>query len=317
MAATALVLLIPIASFAVPVLLIGLVLWLLARERTDDGGTLARAARRHELLVSTLAVLAAAVAAVALLAQPVRWPGWAPAPGVLQALTPFSIAGVFALVRALGELTWPRPRGEVRSAPLTRRTIWSLGGARLKGVLVTGSLLIAGLVATGITADATGRAFTTPPVPLPDGGAVGGSSGPYPGWPYGLPMLFGLAIVAVTTWLALTAITRRRPLAGVPAAHDDAVRRTSSDRLLAAVQLCLGLALAATAWMAGTAIATHGRSFEANGFIVENQGLVTLGVVLMVAAAAVAIASGTVALLALRSRRVPRSGLPTPQGALA
>lgn len=301
----------------VPAVIAGLVIWLVSRGRTDDGGAPASAARRHELLVSSLAVLAAAVAAVVLVAQPVSWPSWAPAPGVLQALTPFGVATVFALVRAVGEATWPRPHGEVRAAPLTRRTPWSLGGARLKGVVVTAAALVIGLVLAGVTADETGRAFATPPVTLPDGGAVSGSSGPYPGWAYGLPMLAGLVVAAVTTWLALTSITRRSPLAAVAAAQDAAVRRTSADRLLAGVQLCLGTAFAASAWMAGNAVLSRGLSIEANGYPVEDRALVIAGVALMVAAAAVAITSGVVALLALWSRRVLTPEAPAPRPVVA
>ncbi|GAB2476539.1 hypothetical protein [Xylanimonas ulmi] len=305
-------------AVAGPVALIGVILWLVSQRAPDDGGGApARTARRHELLVSTLAGVAAVAVAFVLLAQPVRWPAWAPAPGVIQALTPLAIAVVFALVRGLGELTWPRPRGAVRTAPLTRRSPRSLAGARLTGVVLTGALLAVGLVVTGVTADSTGRAFTSRPVTLPDAGVVSGANGPYPGWPYGAPMLVGLALVAVATWLALTAITRRRPLAGVPAAHDDAVRRTSCDRLLAGVQLCLGLAVAGTAWFAGHAIAARGRGFEVDGRLVEDDLLTAIGVTIIVAGVVVALVSAVVALLAVGSRRVQAADRPTGGRVLA
>lgn len=310
-----LVLVMVLVVVVVPALLVGLVLWLVSRSTSDDGGAPARAARRHELLVSSVAVLAAVVCTVVLLAQPVAWPGWASAPGVLQAITPFSVALVLCVVRAVGEQTWPRPRGEVRSAPLARRTIWSLGGARLRIVLVTAAALAVALVVFGATADPTGRAFATNPVTLPDGSVVSGASGPYPGWPYGLPMLLGLALAVAATFVALGSITRRPPLHGVPARHDDAVRATSAARLLGAVQLCLGVGLGGALAVGGAAIQSRGQNLlldelPTHGLVAVGGGVALLGI-------AVVVASGIAGLLAAWPRAARHAGAPAATGAPA
>ncbi|MFD6179137.1 MULTISPECIES: hypothetical protein [unclassified Isoptericola] len=288
-----------LVAVALPAVLVALVLWLVTRRSSDDGGP-ARAARRHELLVSSVALGAAVVCAVVLLAQPVVWPQWAPAPGLLQAVAPFSVALVFCAVRAVGERTWPRPRGEVRSAPLTRRTVGSLGGARLKAVLATAGAFAVVLVACGLTADGSGRAFPTGPVTMAGGGVLTGSSGPYPGWPYGAAMLLGLAATLAATWATLRAIVRRPPLHGVPAAHDDAVRATSATRLLGAVQLCLGVGLGVTLAMGGSAVRSGGENLLLNG--TPDHGLVALGTTVTVLGLAAAVASIVVGLLAARPR---------------
>jgi hypothetical protein len=288
----------------VPALVVGLVVWLVARSTSDDGGAPARRARRHELLVATLAVLAAGGTAVALIVQPIGWPDWAPAPGILQALTPFAVAVAFGAVRAVGELTWPRPRGTVRAAPLARRTPWTVGGARLRWVLGTAATTVVVLVTTGLTADETGRALTVRTT-YPDGatGTLGG--GPYPGWPYGVPMLIGLTATMAITWVALQVITRRAPLHALPAAHDAAVRRTSASRLLAVVQLCLGVALGLTTFLAGGVVRNIGTNLELNG--VEGGIYAQCGTAVMIVGAVVVLASVLAALVGVWSRRVPRS----------
>ncbi|GAA1984268.1 hypothetical protein GCM10009718_22040 [Isoptericola halotolerans] len=286
---------IAMVAVILPAALVGLVLWLVRRAH-DDGGAPARSARRHELLVSTVATSAAVVSTVLLVAQPVVWSGWAPAPGLLQAMAPFAVALVFCSVRTVGERTWPRPRGQVRSAPLARRTVRSLGGVRLSLLLATAGGLAVVLVVCGLTADPTGRAFPTGPATVPDGGVVEGASGPYPGWPYAVPMLLGIAVAVAATLVTLRTITRRPPLHDVPPPADDAVRATSAARLLGAVQLCFGLALGLTLAVSGSAVRSGGRGLVLNG--ADDAGLVALGVALSVVGAAVALAAVVAAVLA-------------------
>lgn len=301
-------------AIALPALLVCLILWVISQASSDDGGAPARAARRHELLVSGLAFLAATVAAIALIAQPVRWPGWAPAPGAVQALTPFAVAAVFAMVRSAGELTWPRPRGAVRAAPLARRTPWSVGGSRLRWVLGTAAALTLVLVAAGFTANETGRQFSSAPVNLPEG-VLSSSSGPYPGWTYGVPMLLGLAATLAVTWVALSVITRRAPLHGLPAVHDAAVRRTSAGRLLAVVQLCLGGALGGVTIAAGSAVMSAGQNLYLNG--ADPGAYIRIGQAVGTAGLVVVVASVVAALVAVWPRRAPRADLVTAAGAVA
>ncbi|MCK0118885.1 hypothetical protein MWU57_17840 [Isoptericola sp. S6320L] len=302
------VVVVALVAVVLPAALVGLVLWVVRRAHDADGAP-ARAARRHELVVSTVATSAAVVCTIVLVAQPVVGPGWAPAPGTLQAVAPFAVALVFCTVRAVGEQTWPRPGGQVRSAPLVRRTVRSLGGVRLRLALATAGGLGLVLIACGLTADPTGRAFPTGPAAFPDGGVVTGASGPYPGWPYGVPMLLGLVVTVVATLLTLRTITRRPPLHGVPAPDDDAVRATSAARLLGAVQLCLGVALGATLAVAGNAVRVGGEGLAING--APTGGLVALGVALSLAGVAVAVASVVTAILAAWPRTPRRAATST------
>ncbi|MFE5310480.1 hypothetical protein [Isoptericola sp. NPDC056573] len=295
---------------ALIVALVGLVRRFAAQHPADDGGEAARAARRHEATMSAIALGAAAVTALTLVTLPVTWPDRASAPGLAQTLAPFAVALVFCAVRAVGERTWPRPAGEVRTAPLGRRSVRSLGGARLVAVLATAGAVVAALVATGLTADPTGRAFSTGPVALPDGGTIAGSSGPYPGWAYGVPMLLGLAVALGATLVALTAIVRRPPLHGVPARHDDAVRATSAARLLGAVQVCLGLALGGTLMLAGSAVQSQGHHLLLDD--VPTQGLVSIGAVVGFSGVAIALASLVAGLFAASARPASPTAPSTP-----
>ncbi|WP_125776211.1 hypothetical protein [Antribacter gilvus] len=236
----------PLALLALVLLLAVLTVVLVAAMRVGPPETdlaTVRAARRHETLVSLGAAASSLAVGIAMLTAPVAWSSFGPglsAPGVTQAVAPFAAAATFAAARGLGELRFPRPRGAVRTASLARRTIIGLGGWRLWTFAGTAALGAVALVVFGLTAAPDGRSVEQPVILLPDGGYTTGASGPYPGWPYGLPMLAVLAVAVVGTLLALRAVTRRTPLTGVPTPHDDALRRTSAARVLAGAQVWTG-----------------------------------------------------------------------------
>ena len=308
-----------LAVVALPALVIGAAARYFPRRMLDDGGNPARAARLHELTVTIAATLAGFLALFAVLSWFFRipWP-WAESPffnalfeslvrvplprpagsGPVIAVAPFVVAISYCVARYVGELTWPRPKGEVRTAPLVRRTIWATGGARLIGVLATAGLLAISLTVAGAVGDGSGRGLHTAGLVSPYGGLITTTVGPFPGWYFGIPMLIGLGLSLLTTILTLNLITRRPPLTALVPAHDAAIRRTSADRLLAGVQLCLGLALGGVWWIAGHAI--YAASSDADGswiFTLNGDLLARLG-------AGFAIVSGVVALLALWPRRV-------------
>lgn len=228
---------------------------------TPDVPAVTRAARRHEALVSLGASAASLLVAVAVIGVPdVVWTAtFEPlpaAPGVLAYTAPFLGAVVFAAVRAVGESFWPRPRGAVRSAPLVRRTVRDLGGWRLTALLATVAAGLAAIVVLGLTAAPGGRSVAHPPVVDEAGRVIGtGASGPYPGWPFGVPVALGVALALAVALLALRVVTRRPPLPLLPAAHDDAVRRTSAARVLAGVQVWIGSALGLMLLVAAIALA--------------------------------------------------------------
>lgn len=169
------------------------------------------------------------------------------------ATAPYVGAVVLCLVRAVGERTWPRPRGAVRTAPLVRRTLVRTGGWRL---VVLGATVGAGLLAVllyGATATPDGQRVAHTVLGR-DGVASWGSAGPYPSWYYGGPIAAGLAAVAVAVLLSLRVLTRRPPLPFVTAEHDDAVRRLAAARLLAGAQLWAGAGVGLTLLFAALAL---------------------------------------------------------------
>ncbi|MBO0610527.1 hypothetical protein [Myceligenerans salitolerans] len=269
-------------------------------------------ARRHELLIASASAMGAVVCAGVVLSLPVAGTGalavLPEVPGIAQALGPFAAVVVFCAVRAAGELTWPRPSGIVRTAPLVRRTVRSLGGARLRWLLVTVLALAFALVVFGLVAGEGGRQFDHPPVIWPDGSVSESSRGPFPGWPYGVPLLAGLVAAVLATVTTLRLIARRSPLAGVAGEHDAAVRATSAARLLGGVQLLVGGTLGMTLWTAGSALRPGGE-LPAGA---AGAWLPGVGVVLMVAGVVIGVASGICGLLTAMPSRPANASASAP-----
>lgn len=264
------------------------------------GASVATAVRRHETLISLGAAVASATVVLALAGRTdlVWTSGFEPVPrqlGTLVVTSPFLGAVVFCLARAAGELLWPRPRGTVRTAPLARRSVRRLGGRRLGALVATTVLGLAAVTGFGLTATPDGRHVRHV-------GAVDaqrdlvGVSGPYPGWPFGVPVAAGLLLVLVAALLALVAVTRRPPLALLPREHDDAVRRTSAARVVAGAQAWVGSALGLMAITAAHALDASGRTGA--------------GVVVGLAGAAVAAGSLVLAVSAMRGARIPAAARP-------
>jgi hypothetical protein len=296
-----------------PVTAAVVVLWLAGRRTHDDAAL--RRARRHDSLITLVATLAAAATAVVALGLPLT-PDVLPvstAPGVLQAVAPFVVAVVHCLVRLAGELTWPRPSGTVRHASLARRTVRRTGGGSLVHLATTATVLAATLLVTGVTAAPDGRSVASPPTTLPGGGILTGSSGPYPGWPYALPMLAGLAVALLATLATLRVVARRAPLASLDRHQDDTLRRTSAARVLAVAHVCLGatttltlLVVALTVRNAGTHPTSAGASSDPGMLVAA-----ALAAALALAAAVstvVAVAAAGRAGAAGRAREAGRAG---------
>ncbi len=290
----------------VPGLVAVLVLWAAGRRGVDDGAA-ARTALRHETWIAAASILAAVATTAAVLSLPVTWSAsWLPGPkvaGGALAVGPFAVALVYCAVRATGELTWPRPRGAVRSAPLKRRTVRDLGGRRLRWLLAAAGLLAVTLVVAGLTATTDGTAVPHPVRVTADGSVITGASGPYPGWAYGVPLLVGLALTLLATAGTLRVVARRAPLAEVPRPHDDAVRRTSAARILAGVQLCVGVTTALLLLIMGAALSNAAGPVSASGETFHTPGLVALAVGLAVVGIVVGIASVVGVVTAVVHRR--------------
>lgn len=285
--------------FLVPAFVAVLALWLSARRTAVQGGAdVAVAARRHETLVSLGAALAGAVVAVVVLVQPLTWTAVdavPDTPSLLWAVGPFLVCVVFCLVRAAGELTWPRPSGTIRTAALVRRTVADLGGGRLVWFLATAAVGGAAIVTFGLTSGSDGRSVAHPVVRDAAGQVViTGASGPYPGWAYGVPILVVLAGAVLTTLATLRLVARRSPLSGVPALHDDAVRRTSAARVLGGAQLTVGGGISLLTLFAAIALGSAGWPVAAWSAVVVGLALGTASTV-----------GGLIAILPRRPRNAP------------
>lgn len=179
-------------------------------------------------------------------------------PGLLAALGP-SLAGlVFLGVVAAAEATWKRPSGTTRAARLTRRPLFSRALPwATRALWAWTGLLAAALAAFGAIAEPDGRSLAHAPgvgeclvdgIPVP---CDGGASGPFPGWPYGVPLLAAAALVVGATLAVLHLVARRPAVWGTSPADDDVLRTISATRVVRGAQLSLGTSLAGVLFFAG------------------------------------------------------------------
>ena len=206
--------------------------------------------------------------------------------GLALALTPLAVAITYAGAQLIGERTWPRPAGQVRAATLTARSSATTSPRLLRVVTLTwAGALTALLLACGLLGDGTRYSYSY----VTGQDEVTSSTGPFPGWPYGLPTLALAAIAGALTVATLATIRRRPAIATLDAAEDLKRRRRSSTHVLVATQSALGLTLAGNLAFAGSAL---GRS-----------NLSLAGDCMMCAAILVALMTGATALVALASDR--------------
>jgi len=227
------------------------------RSRRHPARSVLQAALLHERTTSVVAGIIA-LGLIAYVVSPAGLPhltGVTATPGLLVALSPLVAAAMLLVVRVIGELAWPRPRGAVRTAPLARRTVRGLGEWRLSLYLSTAALTAVALVAFGATAGEGGRRVDAPTLLTPDGWTTGWS-GPYPGWPYAGPLLVMLAVVTLGVLGVLRLIARRGVVSGATAPEDDSLRRLGAAHVLAGAQLLVGLGAAAV--MLTAAVALYG-----------------------------------------------------------
>jgi hypothetical protein len=291
-----------VIALGLPVLIVALIVLLVAQRGAPphDHDATVVAARRHETRISAVAATTSFGMALALWIAAATWGEPGVLPGVLLGVAPFAAALTFSLVRTVGETRWPRPTGEVRSAPLVRRSLRDQGGWRLPLFASTVAGFVVALVIFGLTAADDGRSVER----VLDAGRETHGAGPYPGWPVGVPALVVLTLAVGATLVALRAVTRRPPIGLLSAEQDDAIRRTSAARVLAGAQVWVGLGAAAYLAFAAGAL-----------FRVDWLGG---GIVSLLVATVAFIGSVVIAATALPSRRaraadaVPRTATPGP-----
>ncbi|MEZ0449538.1 hypothetical protein [Cellulomonas sp. ICMP 17802] len=222
-----------------------------------------------------------------------------PSRGAFVAALP-GIAGIaFLAVHAAGELTWPRPQGAVRRAPLVRRRIRDVAPRALSGLTVAWFVLLGTLLTVcGLAAGTGGRSLSA----LHADGATSTSS-PFPGVYYGRTIAPAMLVLALGCLGVLALVARRAAVCDTSPADDTALRRTSARRVLAGVQLAVAWTLAGCLLFAASSVASvQPRWADAFG----PGSAESVGAVGRVAALALVVASVVVAVRASRSdRRAP------------
>lgn len=220
----------------------------------------AEAARRHGVLVSIAGwLLPLAVAPFLLMTVAglvVRW-GGLDGPATMNAALAGLYPALFGLgylgVHAVGERTWPRPEGPVRRAALVHRRVADVAPTWLRRTVhgLTAAAVVV-LLACGATGADDGRSIT---VSEHVGAALSTSSAsPYPGWDFGVPLLFAVVLVALAAEGVLRLVARRPAIVDADPTYDAASRRLSAHRALRGAVLVLGCSLAGVLVVAGTAL---------------------------------------------------------------
>lgn len=305
-----LVVILPIAVGAV------LVAILIAVVRRPDPAPsdAAAAARRHSAVVNGLALtglFGSIVVGLTLLSGPPT----GLAQGLLLGLIPAAAGLAFAAVQAIGELTWPRPTGTLRRAPLTRRTAADVAPGWLRRVTWSWAALTAVLlVAFGAAADdgrQITRSFTFMVAGDPESGSSG--AGPFPGWFYGIPLLAATAVVLLAAEGVLRLIARRPAVMDAAPEWDLGLRRVSARRLLRGVQLVLGWTATGVLFVAGTAVHRVGTGGSVDGISTASAGYAATGIALMLGGVAVWIASTAVMFLPGTAGAAEVAAAPSPE----
>ncbi len=168
------------------------------------------------------------------------------ATGAYLGAVPAVAGGTFVLAHLAGELTWPRPDGPVRRAPLVHRSARDVLPRALTVVTATWSLLLGALLVTAaLTGGADGRSLTAAHA---DG--TTSTASPFPGWYYGRVIATATAVVLLLCVAVLALVVRRAAVADTDPSDDRALRRTSARRVLAGVQLVVAWTLAGCVFFA-------------------------------------------------------------------
>jgi len=143
--------------------------------------------------------------------------------GVSALLVPITFGIVHTLVLGVGELTWPRPHGEVRRARLVHRGLLDAAPRRLvRAAIVAAGLTAVTLLGGVLLADPSGRRVTL--------GAA--TASPFPGLFYGRPAGVGLIILTALAAAVLWIVANRPAVATEDDRLETALRAASAHRVL-------------------------------------------------------------------------------------
>lgn len=203
-------------------------------------------ARRHGLLTSVLAQATFVLTVAALL-----WMVTRPSDGYVrfwQGALPLLGASAALVVLALGELTWPRPRGRQRQVNLNPRTTGDLLPRTWARMLVGLGMLTLAVIAFGWwAAEPNGHSIT---VHHPAERSTHTGS-PFPGSDYGKLQLVALAATLLLLWLVLRLAVLRPAVVRSDIATDNLLRAASVVRAVRVVVSALALTAAGNLFFAG------------------------------------------------------------------
>ena len=247
--AASLLLLVPAVLFATVGLVVLVALALTARPDNTLPSEVA-SARRHALVTSVVAGIAfvATIAFLILMATRPSQGAVRPTPVWLGAL-PLIGAVVAVAVLALGELTWPRPRGMQRQVNLNPRTMSDL-------VPRTWGRILAALGTTTLAVIGLGWWFAQPDghsLTRADNSVYSATASPFPGADYGLPQLIALALALLLLYGVLRLVVLRPAVVRSDVATDNLLRAASAVRAVRVMVSALALTSAGNLFFAGSA----------------------------------------------------------------
>ncbi len=203
-----------------PVVAVVLVVALVSRGRADEIAPEVARGRRHQVLISLLA----GVAALSAIPIGVVLAGLLGEAAVLPLLPSLVVAAACAVLW-VGELTFPRDTGPVRSTVLHDRTMSTV---LPRGWIVTCAVLAVTDVVVfaigALTADGGGSYSWVD-------GNTSGSRSPYPGLTYVVPQAAALVVAGTLAWSVCRSATTRPTIAS-DLTGDMVLRRASAGRVM-------------------------------------------------------------------------------------
>lgn len=258
----------------------------------------ARRAQRHAAYTSAAAVACLVGALLATLgigfAANVYGPGQLWGLRRILAALPATAGLMFIGAHAIGELTWPCPRGPVREAALVARTPRDVTPARL----LRWTWTVAALTLTAVVAfilAASGPRTVTRVV-----GAQSFSWQPFPGTWFGVPVLVASTLVGIAAAATLWIIASRPAVRGASQAWDMWLRRRSARRVLRGAQLVGCLTVAAMCHFAAGALQYLGNIDRSWEQVPHSSGYVVVGLLVRGAGLALGLVGVVVALVPAR-----------------
>lgn len=220
-------------------------------------------ARRHGAVTAALAqaVFVTGLALLVALATRQADDSVRPTPAWLGAV-PLLTSVLALLVLAIGEATWPRPRGHERLVNVNPRTLRDLLPRAWSGTLAGLVLLLGVVIAFGWWAsEPGGRSIEV----YHSSERLLHIGTPFPGAAYGGPQLLALG-AAVAVLLALLRLVVLRPaVVGSDVATDNRLRAASVVRAVRLVASAVALTAAGNLFFGGsTAVAVHDPGWEQN-----------------------------------------------------